>query len=608
MKHKIIILLTLISSSLFSQIKIFNDEFPDILLPHLSMDKEISSAIKVASKSNNQKIALAEILKKMNQKPTLVLCWTFNNNTQDIVEPINTIYELSKTNGFQLVLVNVNNHFDPSKPRNPAPIDMSSEFLNKLLVEYYPSWQSIPNYYGNLYDFNSYLGTNQDLFGIFLDAKQQVINSYTADLVKNIDFLKVYTQHIKENTFSKDTLYYQNGIRVANAADGNSYILKKVNDNHIDLTRYALEGNKILVKMSYKTTASNPFYPERAIVADGKFTFYNFEGGLDLEGDASDDFINNLTYYNKNKIIFAIKDFNSINAALKLRSNEVINNLNDLSSFKRPLKNASPSATITEYYENGNLKESYLLNSIGQVISKQQGFENGKIKFKITQNEDLRYFENGTLKSSSYYNTLGELNGEQKSFFENGKPEIIENYQNGKRNGSYISYYENGQVAEKSNYVNGEEAKGSQKFYTNGKLKFVETDAKKEYYYPNGQLFWTNYYDNSNIIEKMYYANGSPRAVIRFDADGNVICSSEFYDKDGKQIKKPYKLNDLIDSLFDEEAFNVYLGRENQKEYDDDSLTDRIFKKLDEEQKSFFTRSFKVKLNQLGYPDLIYCN
>ena len=159
-----------------------------------------------------------------------------------------------------------------------------------------------------------------------------------------------------------------------------------------------------------------------------KFTFYNFEGGLDLEGDASDDFINNLTYYNKNKIIFAIKDFNSINAALKLRSNEVINNLNDLSSFKRPLKNVSPSATITEYYENGNLKESYLLNSIGQVISKQQGFENGKIKFKITQNEDLRYFENGTLKSSSYYNTLGELNGEQKSFFENGKPKIIENY------------------------------------------------------------------------------------------------------------------------------------------------------------------------------------
>ena len=179
---------------------------------------------------------------------------------------------------------------------------------------------------------------------------------------------------------------------------------------------------------------------------------------------------------NKNKIIFAIKDFNSINAALKLRSNEVINNLNDLSSFKRPLKNVSPSATITEYYENGNLKESYLLNSIGQVISKQQGFENGKIKFKITQNEDLRYFENGTLKSSSYYNTLGELNGEQKSFFENGKPKTIDNYQNGKRNGSYISYYENGQVAERSTYVNDERTEGSQEFYTTGNLKYVKTD------------------------------------------------------------------------------------------------------------------------------------
>lgn len=608
MKHKIIILLTLISSSLFSQIKIFNDEFPDILLPHLSMDKEISSAIKVASKSNNQKIALAEILKKMNQKPTLVLCWTFNNNTQDIVEPINTIYELSKTNGFQLVLVNVNNHFDPSKPRSPAPIDMTSEFLNKLLVEYFPSWQSIPNYYGNLYEFNSYFATDMELNGIFLDANKNVIKSYSGDILKDIEFVKAYTQHIKEYTFSKDTLYYQNQIRVANAAGANSYILKKVNANHIDLTQYTIEGNKILAKMSYKTTASNPFYPERAIVADGKFTFYNFEGGLDLEGDASDDFINNLTYYNKNKIIFAIKDFNSINAALKLRSNEVINNLNDLSSFKRPLKNASPSATITEYYENGNLKESYLLNSIGQVISKQQGFENGKIKFKITQNEDLRYFENGTLKSSSYYNTLGELNGEQKSFFENGKPKTIDNYQNGKRNGSYISYYENGQVAERSTYVNDERTEGSQEFYTTGNLKYVKTDEKREYYFANGKLFWTNYYDNSNRIEKIYYANGSPRAVIKFDNNGDVICSSEFYDKDGKQIKKPYKLNDLIDSLFDEEAFNCYLGRENQKEYDDDDLTDRYLKKSDERTKSYFTGNFKVKLNQLGDPDLIYCN
>ena len=361
-------------------------------------------------------------------------------------------------------------------------------------------------------------------------------------------------------------------------------------------------------RISYKTIASNPFFPERAIVADGKFSFYNFEGSLALEGDASDDFINNLVYYQNNKIIFAFKDFNSINAALKVRSNEVINNLNDLSSFKRPLKNASPSATITEYYENGTLKESYLLNSIGQVISNEQGFENGKIKFKITQNEDLRYYENGNLKSSMSYNSSGNLNGEKKSFFENGKPEIIENYQNGKRNGSYISYYENGQVAEKSTYFNNKRAEGSQEFYTTGKLKFVETEAKKEYYYPNGQLFWTNYYDNSNIIEKMFYANGTLRAVIKFDAEGNVICSSEFYNKVGKQIKRPYTLNDLIDSLFDEEVFNVYLGRENQKEYDDDSLADLLSQSLDKEQKDFFKENFKVKENQLGYQSLLYCD
>jgi antitoxin component YwqK of YwqJK toxin-antitoxin module len=606
MKHKIIILLTLISSNLFSQIKIFNDEFPDILLPHLSMDKEVSNAIKVASKSDNKKIALAEILKKMDQKPTLVLCWTFNNNTQDIVEPINAIYELSKSNDFQLILVNVNNNFNPSKPQIPAPIDMTSEFLNKLLVEYFPSWQTIPNYYGNLYEFNSYFGTNLDLFGIFLDNNKNVVNSH--NLMTNVDFVKNYTQYIKENKFSKDTLYYQNQVRVAKAADASSYVLKKTNANHIDLTQYTIEGNQILAKMSYKNIASNPFFPERAIVADGKFSFYNTEGRLELEGDATDDFINNINYYQNNKIIFAIKDYNTINKALQVKSNEVISNLEDLSTYKRPLNNTTQSATISEYYENGNLKENYILNSIGQVISKQQGYENGKIKLKITQSEDLRYYDNGKLKSSNYYNTLGKLNGEQKTFFENSKPQVIENYENGKKNGVYIKYFENGQIAEKSTYVDGKRAEGSQEFFTTGKLKFIKTDEKKEYYYPNGQLFWTDYYDNSNRIEKMYNANGTLRGVIRFDNYGYVICPSEFYDKNGKQIKKPYKLNDLIDSLFDEEAFKVYLGRENQSEYDDDSLTDRMLKSMDEEEKRLFKESFKVKLNQLGYPDLIYCD
>lgn len=607
MKYTFILFFNLISVSLFSQIKIFNNDFPAVALPYLSMDKKISNNIKVASSSDNKTKILAEVLKEIEAKPILILTWTLNDNTKDIVEPINAIHELSKSMGFKLILVNVNNDFNPSISKNPAPIDMTSEFLTKLLVEYFPSWQNIPNYYGNLYEFNSYFGTDRDLFGIFLDSSKNVIKSYSGDFLKDIEFIKAYTEHIKENQFSKDTIYYQGQLRLANKVDADSYAIKKINSKHVDLTTYRLDNNKVLSKISYKNTASNPFFPEREIVVDGKFVFFDLEGNPLLEGDSTDDFINNIRYYTNNKIVYEIKNFNTINEALKVKSNAVIANLDDVSTFNRPLQNITESATVIEYFESGKLKESYSLNSIGQVISKQQGYENGNLKFKISQNEDLRYYENGKLKSVTSYNSSGKLNGEKKSFFENGKPEVLENYENGKRNGPYISYYNNGQVEKKATYVNGEEAKGAQNFYTTGKLKFVETDTKKEYYYPNGQLFWTNYLDNSNRIEKMFYVNGTTRAIIKFDAEGDVICSSEFYNKDGNQIKKPYKLNDLIDSLTDEEAFAIYLGQENKSETDDSSIS-KMLKAGEDTLKGFFKENFKVKENQLGYSSLIYCD
>jgi len=89
------------------------------------------------------------------------------------------------------------------------------------------------------------------------------------------------------------------------------------------------------------------------------------------------------------------------------------------------------------YYDNGNLKSHWMVNSDG----KREG-------------TTTEYYENGNLaKSIEYVN--GEMNGVFKTFYENGNIKSEDHYVNDKRHGVSKMWNEDGSLRYSDNYVNG---------------------------------------------------------------------------------------------------------------------------------------------------------
>lgn len=109
-----------------------------------------------------------------------------------------------------------------------------------------------------------------------------------------------------------------------------------------------------------------------------------------------------------------------------------------------------------------NLQQVY--NAIdGQMWLLEKHYPNGQLQIKFTDTtlvgQELKYqqayYESGLLKQTGCY-----INGEDKfgkwtSYYENGKIESVENYENGKLNGIYKYYHDNGQLWTERTYKDG---------------------------------------------------------------------------------------------------------------------------------------------------------
>lgn len=143
------------------------------------------------------------------------------------------------------------------------------------------------------------------------------------------------------------------------------------------------------------------------------------------------------------------------------------------------------------YHKNGNILSEYSIES----DSTKEYFDNGKIKLikyhPRNISHSINYYKNGKLESDVYRNYLsGDFI--YKSYYENGKPEHLEN------NEELISYYENGQLKEKGS------------FSSRDVDNFVKTGI------------WESYYENGQLKEKN-----------QFDLEGNNIGWGEEYFENG---------------------------------------------------------------------------
>jgi antitoxin component YwqK of YwqJK toxin-antitoxin module len=169
------------------------------------------------------------------------------------------------------------------------------------------------------------------------------------------------------------------------------------------------------------------------------------------------------------------------------------------------------SGWITEYYENGQRKDSLVeFNNSNAGKLFKSWFENGQVKLTMSWNmktglqEGVRntYSENDTQSESVLERSSNWKNGLQDGvtieYYPNsGKIYRISNWKDSVQNGLSVSYYESGRIKD-SVYVFNDKLNGSDEiWYEDGKLKFIGI-------YKNDQLVSGQKYseDGSIIFEK----------------------------------------------------------------------------------------------------------
>lgn len=91
----------------------------------------------------------------------------------------------------------------------------------------------------------------------------------------------------------------------------------------------------------------------------------------------------------------------------------------------------------------------------------------------FAQNIDTTFHENGAIKSIGARNELRERIGLWKTFFDDGKPKSIVNYQKGKEHGKWITYHSTGNISSEGNFKDGSKVNEWKYYYPSGKIKTI---------------------------------------------------------------------------------------------------------------------------------------
>jgi len=253
--------------------------------------------------------------------------------------------------------------------------------------------------------------------------------------------------------------------------------------------------------------------------------------------------------------------------------------------------------TIKEkgYYKDNNKTgewQSYNPNNKGRSITYfHQGKKHGKhLSFKSEKDTVTHgsynlgkkigiwtHFKNGKINTSIEY--LTSKNYIHKSYYENGKLDLVLNYSDGRQQGEQLRYHDNGQLQTVSYYNNG---KASNKwkvfnrtgvlilerlfddngkltdentFFIDGTIKTIKNDflyeerfqngvIKKKCKYNNENKHCKEYFDNQTIKKEekyvgdklilltKYYSNGKIKAKCKDNSNGSTVC--EIYYRSGK--------------------------------------------------------------------------
>ncbi len=257
---------------------------------------------------------------------------------------------------------------------------------------------------------------------------------------------------------------------------------------------------------------------------------------------------------------------------------------------KKPEISTVNSGFCETWYENG-VKQSAGKFVKGQAIGEhKKWFATGKLEQVQTLPTVKKYgylesyFSNGQLKNKYHYflkyDPIQRYNktffdGKYETYDENGKPEQLGNYKDGKQVGKFYRYYE-GQLSEEFNYKNGHLFGEQFSYYNNGKPLLIETyepfvvegrdttlkhGIAKQFYedgtlrqtinYKKGIMHGSNiiYFPNGKIERELFMTGKDQYQVVKeYNKDGSISKNYGVYVNAKNPKQEPiYYLSDLYD-------------------------------------------------------------
>ena len=316
----------------------------------------------------------------------------------------------------------------------------------------------------------------------------------------------------------------------------------------------------------------------------GNWKYFWDNGNLKMEGTYQNDKKNGFfKNYDENGNFLSVE---------KYENDKLIENAPEIKVLDKKTayySNGKPSITATyykgkpegirrEFDTNGVILRGYLFENgimsyegITDLNGKRQGkwieyYETGEIR---SEGEYLNsapvgdwkfYFQDKTIEIVGSYNRKGQKTGEWKCYYPDGKPLMIENYEDGKLEGFFVEYddagneiskgqfvenaedgewiYLHGNVMEKGSYFDGMRQGIWKTWFENGKLA---SEIEFEQDLPNGRfvIYWEN--GVTKLIGK--YVTGLPSGVWRkYDEEGTLFLTTVY--KDGKEAQwNAYKID-----------------------------------------------------------------
>lgn len=208
--------------------------------------------------------------------------------------------------------------------------------------------------------------------------------------------------------------------------------------------------------------------------------------------------------------------------------------------YSGPFRNKVPVGVHREYGPDGKVKNSFVYNDNGLLISEGIVDDGGKFNGKWkdlypdgkTQAEgqytDSRrsgvwkfYNNEGKMEQTGSYNS-GRPDGLWKWYYENGALLREEEYFQGQRDGTYTEYSSTGEIIAQGVYTDGEK---------NGDWKYKSGDNTEEGKYIIGLRdgLWKSYFPDGKIKFKGNYVQGNPDGQVTYYYENGRPREEQFY-------------------------------------------------------------------------------